>query len=297
MLNLGGLILKITKKILSCIVAFALSFAILPANVFASVEKASEVGMKIIQKEYDDDTKILVIAVQGYLPSSLVEYPNCFATIIGFDSKKLTLIHSTDETEYTPTDTPLPAIDSFDILLKDADNKFSYSVTDGYLCGIDDRAVLALNACTLANTAVKSEEGWFDLYTLRFKIKDENSSVNLLADSIRFADYKNQQDKNIIDKILTTNASIKASGWMQATGYDNCYFGAIIENERELGKVMTYEGTGSATFDISQEIKIDDTTDDTLVNDDEQDERFKTVVDGAEDMINSIIEKLRGFFN
>ena len=91
------------KKMVSVILSVCLLLTLLPTTVFAA-DKTADAGAKIVEKSYDESTRILTVDMQIKLPNAVGI--TSVATMISYDSSKLTLLHaSNDETSYIATET------------------------------------------------------------------------------------------------------------------------------------------------------------------------------------------------
>lgn len=175
------------KKMVSVILSVCLLLTLLPTTVFAA-DQTADAGAKIVEKSYDESTRILTVDMQIKLPDAVGI--TSVATMISYDSSKLTLLHaSNDETSYIATETREQRKAAVKCLLTDKDDE-SYTKQESALYGKDGRAALLvlLGSVNGPNDSQKTTE-WHSIYSLRFKVSGP-AATTLDSTSLRIADPK-----------------------------------------------------------------------------------------------------------
>ena len=237
------------KKMVSVILSVCLLLTLLPTTVFAA-DQTANAGAKIVQKSYDESTKILTVDMQIKLPNAVGI--TSVATMISYDSSKLTLLHaSNDETSYIATETREQRKAAVKCLLTDKDDEF-YTKQESALYGKDGRAALLvlLGSVNGPNDSQKTTD-WLSIYSLRFKVSGP-AATTLDSTSLRIADpdLENELVKYTYDNAHVNNyytvAVVDGS-----TGLEY-YFGKMKDNtEGELSgmkHLMAAAGNNTATY-------------------------------------------------
>ena len=237
------------KKMVSVILSVCLLLTLLPTTVFAA-DQTADAGAKIVEKSYDESTRILTVDMQIKLPDAVGI--TSVATMISYDSSKLTLLHaSNDETSYIATETREQRKAAVKCLLTDKDDE-SYTKQESALYGKDGRAALLvlLGSVNGPNDSQKTTE-WHSIYSLRFKVSGP-AATTLDSTSLRIADPKLE---NELVKYTYDNAHVNNYYTVAVvdgkTGLEY-YFGKMQDNpEGELSgmkHLMAAEGNNTATY-------------------------------------------------
>ena len=200
------------KKMVSVILSVCLLLTLLPTTVFAT-DQTADAGAKIVQKSYDDSTKILTVDMQIKLPDAVGI--TSVATMISYDSSKLTLIvedYTAGEKEQVPTSTRTTLADTCTpatVALKTVNNA-RYSFIDSALYGTGNRAglLITLGKSTPgmpSHTSQKTTD-WLSIYSLRFKVSGP-AATTLNSTSLRIADpnLENELVKYTYDNAHSNN--------------------------------------------------------------------------------------------
>ena len=237
------------KKMVSVILSVCLLLTLLPTTVFAA-DQTADAGARIVEKSYDDSTKILTVDMQIKLPNAVGI--TSVATMISYDSSKLTLLHaSNDEISYIATETREQRKAAVKCLLTDKDDE-PYTKQESALYGKDDRAALLvlLGSVNGPNDSQKTTD-WLSIYSLRFKVSGP-AATTLDSTSLRIADpdLENELVKYTYDNAHVNNYYTVAvvDG---KTGLEY-YFGKMKDNpEGELSgmkHLMAATGNNTATY-------------------------------------------------
>ena len=249
------------KKMVSVILSVCLLLTLLPTTVFAA-DQTADAGAKIVEKSYDESTRILTVDMQIKLPDAVGI--TSVATMISYDSSKLTLLHaSNDETSYIATETREQRKAAVKCLLTDKDDE-SYTKQESALYGKDGRAALLvlLGSVNGPNDSQKTTE-WHSIYSLRFKVSGP-AATTLDSTSLRIADPKLE---NELVKYTYDNAHVNNYYTVAVvdgkTGLEY-YFGKMQDNpEGELSgmkHLMAAAGNNTATYPGSDNAPSTSTT-------------------------------------
>ena len=249
------------KKMVSVILSVCLLLTLLPTTVFAA-DQTADAGARIVEKSYDDSTKILTVDMQIKLPNAVGI--TSVATMISYDSSKLTLLHaSNDEISYIATETREQRKAAVKCLLTDKDDE-PYTKQESALYGKDDRAALLvlLGSVNGPNDSQKTTD-WLSIYSLRFKVSGP-AATTLDSTSLRIADpdLENELVKYTYDNAHVNNYYTVAvvDG---KTGLEY-YFGKMKDNpEGELSgmkHLMAATGNNTATYPGSSNAPSTSTT-------------------------------------
>ena len=248
------------KKMVSVILSVCLLLTLLPTTVFAA-DKTADAGAKIVEKSYDESTRILTVDMQIKLPDAVGI--TSVATMISYDSSKLTLLHKTKATEYIPTETRTDRGAAVNNLLSDA-NDDPYTVQDSMLYGKNNRAAFLVTLGTIKGPSDDQKTtDWLSIYSLRFKVSGP-AATTLDSTSLRIADPKLE---NELVKYTYDNAHVNNYYTVAVvdgkTGLEY-YFGKMQDNpEGELSgmkHLMAAEGNNTATYPGSDNAPSTSTT-------------------------------------
>ena len=245
------------KKMVSVILSVCLLLTLLPTTVFAA-DQTADAGARIVEKTYDDSTKILTVDMQIKLPNAVGI--TSVATMISYDSSKLTLIvgdYTAGEKEQVPTSTRTTLADTCTpatVALKTVNNA-PYSFIDSALYGTGNRAglLITLGKSTpgMASHTSQNTTEWLSIYSLRFKVSGP-AATTLDSTSLRIADpnHENELVKYTYDNAHLNNyytVAVVDGG----TGLEY-YFGKMQDNPAgELSgtkHLMAAAGNNTATY-------------------------------------------------
>ena len=237
------------KKMVSVILSVCLLLTLLPTTVFAT-DQTADAGAKIVQKSYDDSTKILTVDMQIKLPDAVGI--TSVATMISYDSSKLTLLHaSNDEISFIATETREQRKAAVKCLLTDKDDE-PYTKQESALYGKDDRAALLvlLGSVNGPNDSQKTTD-WLSIYSLRFKVSGP-AATTLDSTSLRIAD---PDLENELVKYTYDNAHVNNYYTVAVVDGDTgleYYFGKMKDNPggelSGMQYLMDAVGNNTATY-------------------------------------------------
>ncbi len=203
-------------RITAMLLAIVMVLTILPMPVLATEKTDSTVGMRIVMGSYKTETirvsstenyqgEVLTIKVQALLPDKSGVSP--VYTILTYDNSKLQLLNKAglkidvsgeSATKNYSGSLITSHLSAYDYTTFEPKN---YTVGDNYLFTSGNKTSMSVgmyytyvsdNPDIVPNPEL-NEGTWFDVYSVKFEVKDSPSSVDEVAnilnvDSIRFAD-------------------------------------------------------------------------------------------------------------